>query len=403
MKRVRLISALLPVCLLLCSCAPSALRTPLAPSTGAEDSRPPETVQTPGQDAENARREAEEQNTLWLAERILRDMSVEEKVGQMFIIRCPESGAEEVVDRYEPGGYILFANRFDGRTKRQVADDVREWQDESDVPMLIGVDEEGGTVNRVSRYTAFRAVPFWSPQELYSEGGFGLVRSDTEEKAKLLKSLGINLNFAPVCDVPSDSGDFIYRRSFGTDAQQTAEYVKIVVEEMNRRKIGCVLKHFPGYGDNGDTHTDVVHDMRPYETFVSRDFLPFQAGIDAGAGCVLVAHNIVACMDGDYPASLSPAVHQILREELGFGGVIITDDLAMEGVKKYADNASVAVQAVAAGNDMLTCTDYEEQIPAVIRAVQSGEITESRLDESVLRILKWKIGLGIIDRRDLDD
>ena len=125
MKRVRLISALLPVCLLLCSCAPPALRTPPAPSTGAEDSRPPETVQTPGQDAENARREAEEQNTLWLAERILRDMSVEEKVGQMFIIRCPESGAEEVVDRYEPGGYILFANRFDGRTKRQVADDVQ--------------------------------------------------------------------------------------------------------------------------------------------------------------------------------------------------------------------------------------------------------------------------------------
>lgn len=125
----------------------------------------------------------------------------------------------------------------------------------------------------------------------------------------------------------------------------------------------------------------------PNETFLNSDFLPFQEGIASGAGMVLVSHNVVACMDESFPASLSPQVHKILREKLGFKGVVITDDLAMSGVRDFAGDTEIAVQAVKAGNDMLCCTDFELQIPAVIEAVKSGEITEQRINESVMRIL----------------
>ena len=112
---------------------------------------------------------------------------------------------------------------------------------------------------------------------------------------------------------------------------------------------------------------------------------------------MLVSHNIVNCFDADYPASLSPKVHEILREQLGFDGVIITDDLFMNAIKDFTDNDSAAVLAVKAGNDLICCKDFEEQIPAVLQAVQNGEITEERLDESVLRILNLKINLGLLE------
>ena len=119
--------------------------------------------------------------------------------------------------------------------------------------MLIGVDEEGGTVVRVSSNPNLRGTKFQSPQALYSEGGFDRITSDTAEKDALLRDLGINVNFAPVCDVSTDPSDFIYARSFGMDAEQTGEYVRTVVTQMVSDKTGMVLKHFPGYGNNADT------------------------------------------------------------------------------------------------------------------------------------------------------
>lgn len=204
------------------------------------------------------------------------------------------------------------------------------------------------------------------------------------------------MNFAPVCDISTDENDFIYRRSFGQDASLTSEYVKTVTETMKSEGTGSVLKHFPGYGNNADTHTGIAYDNRPMETFESSDFLPFQAGIDAGADLVLVSHNIVACMDEAVPASLSPRVHEILRKELEFSGVIVTDDLAMNGIRDFVSDDEAAVTAVLAGNDLLCCTDFETQFPAVLEAVKNGTITEARIDESVLRILKLKIELGLI-------
>ena len=323
-------------------------------------------------------------------------MTLSEKVGQMFIARCPSVDADIYTKKYSLGGYILFGQDFKNSDPETFKTTVQSYQDAVNIPMFIAVDEEGGIVNRASRYPQFREKPFPSPQELYKEGGFDAVKKDAKEKSEFLLDLGINMNFAPVCDISQSPDDFMFDRSIALNPEDTATYVKTVVSEMNSAGIGSVLKHFPGYGDNADTHTDIVVDTRPYEAFVNYDFLPFKAGIDEGAGVVLVSHNIVECMDKERPASLSPEVMRILREELRFNGLIITDDLVMDAIGLYTDNESAAVQAVIAGNDLLCCTDFTEQIPAVIKAVEDGRITEERINESVLRILEYKMELGII-------
>ena len=329
-------------------------------------------------------------------DKMIADMSLEEKVGQMFMVRCPKERAAELAKEYHLGGYILFSRDFEDKTKDEVISNIALYQEGLEIPMFIGVDEEGGTVNRISKFEEFRSEPFKSSQELYAEGGFTAIYNDTIDKAKFLKQLGINVNFAPVADVSTDSNDYIYARSFGMDATATSEYVSIVVAAMKEENIGSVLKHFPGYGNNVDTHTGIAIDDRSYETFENSDFLPFQVGINQGADIVLVSHNIVNSMDPDYPASLSKKIHDILRDKLNFAGVIITDDLYMDAIKDYQDNEEVAVKAVLAGNDLICTTDFEKQISAVIAAVQEGVIKEKQIDVSVKRILKLKSTLHLI-------
>ena len=331
------------------------------------------------------------------AQVILDKMSLEEKIGQMFLIRYSDDQTVLCyIAQYNPGGILLFAKDFENHTKESIKAQLDTCQQASGTPLIIGVDEEGGVVTRISRFTNFRSERFKSPQDLYAEGGFERIASDTDEKCALLKSVGINVNLAPVADVSEDPSSFIYDRTIGQNAEITSEYVRTVVGRMKANGMGSALKHFPGYGDNGDTHTDIITDTRPLGAFVSGDLLPFQAGIDEGTDIVLVSHNIVSCMDPDYPASLSPTVHALLRNTIGFDGVIMTDDLVMSAITEYTDGKSAAVQAVIAGNDLLCCSDYAVQVPAVIEAVKSGVISEERINESAKRIIQMKLDLGII-------
>lgn len=329
-------------------------------------------------------------------EKTINHMTLEEKVGQMFIVRLPEKDALTAIDQYHLGGYILYARDFRNHTKESATSMIKSYQDNSKIPMLIGVDEEGGTVNRVSLYPAFRNSPFRSPQEVYKSGGWEMITSDAIEKSKLLRSLGINVNFVPVVDVSENPNDYIYNRSFGSDADMTAQYAKKVVKAMHKEHIEPVLKHFPGYGNNVNTHTGIAHDTRSYEQFETSDFIPFQEGVKAGANIILVSHNIVHSMDDKYPASLSPKVHKILRETLSFDGVVVTDDLYMEGITQYVKKEEAAILAVQAGNDLICCTDFQTQILAVVSAVKDGRISEERINSSVRRILKLKKEMGIL-------
>lgn len=327
---------------------------------------------------------------------MLDTLTIEQKVGQLFIVRCPQSIAASVAYKYQFGGYILFGRDFKNLKKEQVISNIESYQNTSKIPMLIAVDEEGGTVNRVSYYTEFRSSPFLSPRDLFELGGFELIVNDTEEKCNLLKSLGINLNLAPVCDVSINPSDFMYKRSFGISAEMTSEYIKNVVSVMVNNNMGCALKHFPGYGNNVDTHTGIAIDERTIESFWECDLKPFQAGINEGADIVLVSHNIINAIDPEHPASLSYNIHKLLRDEIGFNGLIMTDDLYMDAIRKYTNGEEAAVMAVISGNDLICCTDYETQYNAVLNAVKSGQISLDRLNESVLRILRYKYAHGLI-------
>ena len=332
-------------------------------------------------------------------EKFLDSMTLAEKVGQLFFVRCPAENAAEDVSTYHLGGYILFGRDTKDKTANELIQAIQSYQDAAAVPLLIGVDEEGGTVVRVSSNPHLRSEKFASPQRLYSLGGMERIVADAREKDVLLDALGFNVNLAPVVDVSSNPNDFIYPRAFGQDAPATADYVSAVTAQMTADGMGSVLKHFPGYGNNEDTHTGIAVDERPYEDFVNSDFLPFSAGFKSGGAmtAVLVSHNIVECMDGELPASLSPNVHRILREELGFDGVVMTDDLAMEAVSAYAGDGAVAVMALEAGNDLVLTTDYRTQIPKVIEAVENGTLNKAVIDAACLRVLRWKQALGLLE------
>jgi len=324
---------------------------------------------------------------------ILNNMSLEEKIGQMFLARCPEDEYLSLYLSMNPGGFILFGRDFYEKTKEEVIKNINYYQENSTIPMIIGVDEEGGTVVRVSSNPNLAPIPFKSPQDLFESGGYEEIKRDVQEKSELLKSLGINLNLSPVADVATDPEDFIFERSFGRPAEETAQYVKIVVEAAKENKISSTLKHFPGYGNNIDTHTGSAYDKRPYEVFLHSDFIPFKAGIEAGAESILVSHNIVEAIDAEQPASLSKKVIDILRNDMKFTGIVITDDLSMGAV---SETASPETMAVLAGNDMLIVSNLEASYNILLSAVSSGDISEDRIDESVLRIIKWKYYLGLI-------
>ncbi|MEL7649174.1 MAG: glycoside hydrolase family 3 N-terminal domain-containing protein [Sedimentibacter sp.] len=330
------------------------------------------------------------------AMKYLEKMTLEEKIGQMFLVRCPDEVNLDLYLSLKPGGFILFGRDFAKKTREQVISDIEYYQTKSTIPMIMGVDEEGGTVVRVSSNPLLSDERFKSPQELFELGGLDEIRKDAAEKSKLLLSLGINLNLAPVADVSTDEADFIYERSFGKNAEETAQYVGTVVEAMKENNMSSTLKHFPGYGNNLDTHTGSAYDTRPYEQFENSDFLPFMAGIRSGVQSVLVSHNVVESIDNDLPASLSKKAIDILRNNLEFTGIIMTDDLSMGAVADLKLEHSVEASAVLAGNDMLIVTDYEKSFNALMDAVEKDEISVDRIDESVLRILKWKLYMKIM-------
>ena len=366
---------------------------PVTPDQTVEPVVPSVPQLTPEEQAEQERLAAEQAREKRL-QTLLDSMTLEEKVGQLFFVRCPTENAVEDISTYHLGGYLLFGRDYkDGDswlTWDQFIQKIESYQDAAAIPLFIGSDEEGGTVTRASRNPNLFSEPFKSPQKLNYIGGIEEILRDTDTRSRELRALGINVNFAPVCDVSTDPKDFIYDRTLGQDANMTADYVRLVVPAMTEGGTLPVLKHFPGYGNNVDTHTGIAVDLRPMETFENSDLLPFQAGIEAGAPFVLVSHNIVTCMDADLPASLSPAVHRFLRETCGFEGIAITDDLAMDAVQAYAKDGAVAVMALQAGNDMIITTDYRTQIPAVIAAVQDGTLDESVIDNACLRVLRCK-------------
>ena len=308
-------------------------------------------------------------------------MSEDDRIRQMFVVR-PQNA-----DAAKTGGIILFAQDMSDPKKL-----ISSLQNAAPTPLLVGVDQEGGTVSRLSAnpsLTNNRQFP--SPQESFAKGGIKGAVNEADQTAQILHSLGFNWNLAPVADVSQNMESFIYPRTLGQDTKTTAGYIRQVVPAIQQQGVAACLKHFPGYGAAGDTHTG----------FASEDeacLEPFEAGIRSGADTILVAHVVVRSIDADLPASLSPKIHALLRRKLGFKGVIVTDDLAMGAIRQFAQerNADPEVLAVEAGNDMIMSENVESGVSAIKQAISDGKISRRQIDESALRILRLKEKLGLV-------
>ena len=314
------------------------------------------------------------------ASKLVDSMSIEDKIAQLFIVAY-DKVYPTWYSKNSPAGYLLFAKDFKDHTKEEMKNELDSANSKSKYPLIFAADEEGGYVTRISRYPEYRNEKFLSPKDYYDKGGFSLLESTEKEKAKLLKSIGVNLNLAPVADVSQNENDFIYIRTLGRNAEDTSEIIKKMVEYANDEKISSCLKHFPGYGNNLDTHTGVAIDERSYENFVNNDYLPFKAGIDAKVPCILVSHNIVKSIDPENPSSLSSKVISELRDKLG---------LAMDAVKEYVENNEAATKAINAGNDLIITSDFKNMYEEVLNSYKEGKIKEETINKAVLRIMAWK-------------
>lgn len=323
------------------------------------------------------------------ASKLVTKMTIEEKIAQLFLVQYDKVYPTKYNDN-PPGGYLLFAKDIENHTKETMKEELNNANKNSRYPLVFAVDEEGGFVTRVSRFKEFRDEKFASPRSYYEEGGESLLKETEKEKAELLKSIGFNLNLAPVADVSTNENDFINNRTFNRNAQETSELIKKMVEYANEFKINSCLKHFPGYGNNEDTHTGIAIDNRDYLTLKENDYLPFIAGIEAKVPCILVSHNIINSIDSEYPASLSGKVIYELRNNLKFTGIIITDDLAMDAVKSYVDDGNAATLAIQSGNDMIITSEFEKMYKEILNSYNEGIISEETINKAVLRIIAWK-------------
>lgn len=329
------------------------------------------------------------------ADKIMGKMTLEEKVGQLFLVRVPEQNQVEDIKNYHLGGYLLFDRDMEGKGQSEIKQTIASYQAASKTPMFIGSDEEGGTVSRLSR-NQIVSPAFESPQTSYQKDGWEGITQEIDRKAQVFKELGIQLGMFPDADVSTDPQSFIYDRTIGMDAAGTSQYVKLSVEEMKKQKIGSTLKHFPGYGNNRDSHVEIVTDERSIDELRKNDFLPFEVGIKAGADSIMVSHNVVQAIDGDRPASISKPVHDVIRNELGFEGVVMTDDMDMAGLADFISQEEAGLQALQAGNDLILSSSYSSQIPFILDAIKKGEYSEKQLNQSVERLLIWKAELGLI-------
>jgi len=321
------------------------------------------------------------------AQKKLEDLSTEEKIKQLLLVRYNDKAVDAL------GGFVFFEKDFQNKEENEVISMINGVQEKSKIPLLTAVDEEGGKIVRISSNSKLRTTKFRSSKDLYDEGGFNLIAEDTVDKSKLLKKLGLNVNLAPVVDIADDVDAYMYERTIGKGKEITADYAKTVINASKGTDVSYTLKHFPGYGNNTDTHLSAAEDIRDYDTIINNDLIPFKAGIEAGAEAVLVSHNIVKSIDADNPASLSASVHNLLKVTLGFTGITITDALDMGALKDVDD---LYVKALLAGNELLIVTDYEEAIKEIQEALTNKQISENVIDDAALKVLAWKYYKGLM-------
>lgn len=400
-----------------CASAPAETIVMESPAPTAEQSAVPQTPEpAPEASAEPASK----------AEELLCSMSLEEKVGQLFIIR-PESLSTELtpqqahdtteygvtewtedmalqLEKYPAGGVAIFGKNIS--FPEQLKNFVAAMQQASSLPLFMGVDEEGGSVSRLANSPAFRTeegyvLPqFKSMAEIGASGDTGAARTVGFTIGCYLAEYGFNLDFAPVADTNTNPDNVVIGdRAFGSDPELVSQMVAAELDGLHSAEVLGCIKHFPGHGDTvGDTHDGYVSIQKTWEELLSAELIPFINNLD-NTDMVMVAHISLPNVTGDgLPASLSEElINGKLRGELGYDGVVITDSLAMGAIAQEYSSADCAVMALDAGVDILLMPeDYAAAFEGVVQAVEEGRLSMERIDESVARVLELKDQLGLL-------
>ena len=379
--------------------------TTIPPETPAESSFLPENG---GTDPENTADPMDKR-----LQEMIDNMSLEEKVGQMLFVAYRKNSAgekvlemddtlKEILSKYKPGGFALFADNLE--SIEQTVNLIESLQAGSKIPMFVSLDEEGGIVSRLNKAAKLHSTVMPDPYTIGLTERPEYAYAAAHAIASEVLSLRFNMDFAPVADIFSNpENKVIGKRAYGTEPELVSRMVGEAVTGFIDGQVIPVLKHFPGHGDTlEDTHTGaalVKHDLNRLASF---ELLPFQEGIAAGAGAVMIAHILLpSLMEDPVPATLSKeVVTGILREKLKFDGVIITDAMEMSAVSAYYDDDEAAVMAVLAGVDMILMPQsIEKAYNAILSAVKEGLIPEERINESVYRILRLKEKYGILENR----
>ncbi|HHW00457.1 MAG TPA: beta-N-acetylhexosaminidase [Clostridiaceae bacterium] len=329
---------------------------------------------------------------------LISNMTLEEKVGQLVIVGLEgyamDENARSMIEDYHVGGFILFGRNVENANQLlDLINSLKVTNSKKKVPIFISVDQEGGRVNRMPeeliKLPSGRVVGEVNDEDLSYEIG-GVI-------AEQLRSFGFNMNFAPVLDIDSNpKNPVIGDRSYGSSAEIVSKLGMESMKGIRKGGIIPVVKHFPGHGDTFvDSHIGLPTVDSDIDRLNDFELVPFIEAINNRADAVMVAHILINKIDPEYPASLSKIIiKDILRRELNFNGVVITDDITMGAITENYDIGDAAVRAVNAGSDIvLVCHGHDNRIAvldALTKAVQNGTIPEKRLDESVYRILKLK-------------
>ena len=330
-------------------------------------------------------------------------MSLREKVCQLFIV-TPEAltGVEnvsqagdttyEAMKKYPVGGLILNSNNLNSADQViSMTENLQDFSEEiTGYPLFICVDEEGGNVSRVAVKLSGNTL---SDMYTYRNEGAQTAMNNAEAIGEDILSYGFNLDFAPVADIWSNPDNTVIgQRAYSDDFKQGAQLIAAAVEGFHSARVLCTLKHFPGHGNTAeDSHKGSAYSYKTLDELRDDELLPFQAGILAGADFVMMGHITMRAVD-DLPASLSSTMIQdVLRDELGFDGIVITDALSMDAVSKLYPSGELCVKALEVGNDMLLMPDdFKEGVDAICEAVEKGRISEDELNEKVQKIISVK-------------
>ena len=338
-----------------------------------------------------------------LINRLVARMSLTQKVGQMFMVPNEGAGTDQLIKRWQAGGLILY--QADVASAAQGAALIAADQRAAPLPLLVATDDEGGEVSQIAGNAG---VPEMLSAEQYGAiGSARRVYQDAVASGRVLRALGVNMDLAPVLDVLVDPSSAIGDRSYGSDPKLVARLGVAAIHGLQHAGLAATAKHFLGLGSvSTDEHLSLPVVTRAMRQLEGAELVPMRAAIRAGVDALMVTHTVVKALDPTgTPASLSRRiVSGFIRGRLGFGGVIITDSLAMGGLSAHIKSiASAAVQAVQAGNDMVLISadapTIQGALDAVTRAVQRGRISVATIDSAVRHILELKVKLGLLPDR----